>query len=121
MGLWSALLLYAQHGVPLQYTRFHAEVNPHLTPERKEIELRKLAANYSYTASVKQTKKQLMHNCTPDMEDLFRNMFELDPEKRITFSDIRKHPVFAKHFPVVAEASKILYSKKFQPSKVIKK
>lgn len=48
-------------------------------------------------------------------------MFDLDPDNRITFSDIRKHPVFVKHFPVVAEASKILYSKKFQPSKIIKK
>jgi hypothetical protein len=48
-------------------------------------------------------------------------MFELDPDRRITFSDIRKHPVFVKHFPIVHEASKILYSKKFQPSKIIKK
>ena len=48
-------------------------------------------------------------------------MFDLDPDNRITFSDIRRHPVFAKHFPVVAEASRILYSKKFQPSKIIKK
>ena len=47
-------------------------------------------------------------------------MFELEPDDRITFSDIRRHPVFLKHFPVVAEASKILYSKKFQPSKIIK-
>lgn len=48
-------------------------------------------------------------------------MFDLDPDNRINFSDIRRHPIFAKHFPVVAEASKILYSKKFQPSKIIKK
>ncbi len=48
-------------------------------------------------------------------------MFELDPDDRITFSDIRKHPVFQKHFPIVQEASKILYSKKFQPSKIVKK
>ena len=48
-------------------------------------------------------------------------MFELDVDERITFSDIRRHPVFVKHFPIVAEASKILYSKKFQPSAIIKK
>lgn len=47
-------------------------------------------------------------------------MFDLDPDNRINFSDIRRHPIFAKHFPVVAEASKILYSKKFQPSKIIR-
>ena len=48
-------------------------------------------------------------------------MFDLDPDNRITFSDIRYHPLFKKHFPVVNQASKILYSKKFQPSKIIKK
>jgi len=48
-------------------------------------------------------------------------MFDLDPDNRITFSDIRYHNIFKKHFPVVNQASKILYSKKFQPSKIIKK
>lgn len=70
---------------------------------------------------MKQSKKALTQNCNPDIEDLFKKMFELDPDRRITFSDIRKHPVFIKHFPIVHEASKILYSKKFQPSKIIKK
>ena len=54
------------------------------------------------------------------MDDLFKQIFNNDPDNRITFSDIRKHPIFAKHFPVVAEASKILYGKKFQPSKIQK-
>lgn len=50
-------------------------------------------------------------------------MFDLDPDRRISFSDIRRHPVFSKYFAVVSEASKILYSKKFkqQPSKIMKK
>lgn len=48
-------------------------------------------------------------------------MFDLDPENRITFSDIRYHALFKKYFPVVNQASKILYSKKFQPSKIIKR
>lgn len=63
----------------------------------------------------------MTQNCTPEIEDLFKKMFLLQPDDRINFSDIRRHPVFAKHFPVVAEASKILYSKRFQPSKIIKK
>ncbi len=48
-------------------------------------------------------------------------MFDLDPDTRINFSDIRRHPIFAKHFPVVPEASRILYSQKYQPSAIIKK
>ena len=54
------------------------------------------------------------------MDDLFSQIFNTDIDNRITFSDIRRHPIFAKHFPVVAEASKILYGKKFQ-SKIVKK
>ncbi len=63
----------------------------------------------------------MTQNCTPEIEDLFKKMFELEPDDRITFSDIRLHPVFAKLFPVVPLASKILYGKKFQPSKIVKK
>jgi serine/threonine protein kinase len=95
-------------------------LNPHWQPERKEVELRKIANNFSYASFAKTTKKQILANCSPDIEDLFKKMFDLDPDNRITFSDIRRHPVFKKHFPVVQEASKILYSKKFQPSKIIK-
>jgi serine/threonine protein kinase len=95
-------------------------MNPHWLPERKEVELKKMASKFVFSAAVKATKKQKLENCTPEMDDLFRRMFDIDPDNRITFSDIRRHPVFAKHFPIVAEASKILYGKKFQPSKIIK-
>ena len=121
MGVRSALLLHAQHGVSFQYPVPEVELNPHWEPKRKEVELKKLADNFSFSKAVSQTKKQMTVNCTPEVEDLFKKMFDLDPDNRITFSDIRRHPVFIKHFPVVAEASKILYSKKFQPSKIIKK
>jgi hypothetical protein len=47
-------------------------------------------------------------------------MFTVDGNDRITFSEIRKHPVFVKHFPVVPEASKILYGSKFK-SRIVKK
>jgi len=79
-----------------------------------------MADKFVYSNAVQATRKKKTENCTPEVEDLFKRMFDTDPERRITFSDIRKHPVFAKHFPVVHEASKILYSKKFQPSKIIK-
>ena len=48
-------------------------------------------------------------------------MFDLDPDNRITFSDIRYHALFKKYFPQVNQASKTLYSKKYQPSKIVKK
>lgn len=63
----------------------------------------------------------MVQNCTEDIEELFKKMFQVETQDRITFSDIRRHPLFAKHFPFVPEASKILYGKKFQPSKIIKK
>ena len=82
--------------------------------------MRKIAKNFVYSNAVMATRKKRTENCTPEVEDLFKRMFEIDPEKRITFSEIRKHPVFAKHFSVVNEASKILYGNRFQPSKIIK-
>lgn len=42
-------------------------------------------------------------------------MFEINADKRITFSDIRSHPVFKKFFPnQIDEVSQILYSKKIK-------
>lgn len=77
-------------------------MNPHWQPQRKEVQLRKLATNFSFSEAVKKTKKKKVENCTPDLEDLFSKIFELDTDNRITFAEIRKHPVFVKHFPVVA-------------------
>lgn len=79
-----------------------------------------MAEKFVYSNAVQATRKRKTENCTPEVDDLFKRIFDTDPESRITFSDIRRHPVFAKLFPVVHEASKILYSKKFQPSKIIK-
>ena len=59
-----------------------------------------------------------MVNCTNEVEDLFSKMFEVDPDKRITFSEIREHSLFSKHFPMVTPASKILYANKFK-SKIV--
>lgn len=74
-------------------------INSHvILTERTEI-LRKLAKNFSYKEAVKASKKKKMDNCTPEIEDLFKKMFEVDIAKRITFAEIREHPVFKKYFP----------------------
>lgn len=39
-------------------------------------------------------------------------MFHPNPDKRITFSEIREHPVFAKNFPDGAGKSQLLYKNK---------
>lgn len=57
-----------------------------------------------------------MDNCTDEVEDLFRKIFRIDQEKRITFSEIRQHPVFAPFFPKPSPESKILYNTKFKSS-----
>ena len=54
--------------------------------EKKHQELVKKADNFSYAEAVKLTKKKKMENCTPDVEDLFKKIFEVDGSKRITFS-----------------------------------
>lgn len=36
-------------------------------------------------------------------------MFHPEGEKRITFAEIREHPVFKEHFPTIEQHSRILY------------
>lgn len=79
-----------------------------------------MASKFVFSTAVKSSKKQKLVNCTPELDDIFSKMFDVNPDTRITFSDIRRHPIFAKFFPIIHEDSKILYSKKFQPSKIIK-
>lgn len=55
----------------------------------------------------------MLDNCTPELEDLFKRIFDLDPKRRITFAQIREHPVFAAHFPIIDNSSKILYGQNF--------
>lgn len=78
-----------------------------------------MANKFVFSTAVKNTKKKKTENCTPEMDDLFNRMFCVETDNRITFEEIRRHPIFAKHFPIVAESSKILYRNKFQ-SKIIK-
>lgn len=78
-----------------------------------------MAAKFVFSNAVKATKKKRTENCSPSMDDLFSRIFNSDADNRITFAEIRSHPIFVKHFPVVAEASKILYRNKFQ-SKIVK-
>lgn len=88
--------------------------------EKKEAELKAAAKDFSYKKVVDQSKKRIMANCTPEVEDLFKKIFNPNPETRITFSQIREHPLFVKYFPVVHQPSRILYGKKFE-SKVVQK
>jgi len=39
-------------------------------------------------------------------------MFNPDGIRRITFADIREHPIFRAHFPTIDHQSKILYNNK---------
>ena len=79
-----------------------------------------MATKFVFSTAVKGTKKKKLENCTPELDDLFSKIFNVDTDSRITFEEIRRHPIFAKHFPNIAEASKILYRNKFQQSKIIK-
>lgn len=53
--------------------------------EKKGNYLTKLAANFSYKKAVQNTKLKKNEHCTPEMEDLFSRIFEIDQAKRLTF------------------------------------
>jgi hypothetical protein len=46
-------------------------------------ELCRQAQNFSYRKAVASTTKKITKNCTDDVENLFRRVFEIDPKKRI--------------------------------------
>lgn len=50
-----------------------------------------------------------MDNCTEEVNDLFKKIFNPDGTKRITFVEIREHPLFKEYFPVIESQSRILY------------
>jgi hypothetical protein len=41
---------------------------------------------FSYASSIAQTKKKIFANCTSEVEDLFKRIFEPNAKKRITFA-----------------------------------
>ena len=51
------------------------------------------------------------------MIDLFGKIFTANPNKRITFSQIREHPIFRMHFPEGAGKSTTLYNNKVKQFK----
>lgn len=91
------------------------ELNPHLAESMnlQYEDLVKQAKDFSYSAFVSRSKFKLMENCTSEVENLFSQMFEISPNERITFSEIRLHPVFRKFFPdQINEQSQIMYKNK---------
>jgi hypothetical protein len=81
--------------------------------ELQHDELCKQAKNFSYAKAVSRSKYNFKENCTKDVEELFSRMFEVDQDKRITFSEIRLHAIFKEYFPEeIDERSKIMYVSK---------
>ena len=48
------------------------------------------------------------------MEDLFKKIFDVNPDTRINFAQIRTHSLFSKHFPEVSPKSMMLYNNKMK-------
>lgn len=88
-------------GVMFYYMLNHEypfRLNPHWSNEKTLKELVIMANKFNFKKSVENSKFKLVHNYSPDLEDLFNKMFDLDPKKRINFFQIRKHPIFAPFF-----------------------
>ena len=60
-------------------------VNPHASNEEKRDDVRKQAQKFSYEKIVLKSKKKLKVNCTPDVEDFFKRIFQLDIDDRLNF------------------------------------
>ena len=72
-------------------------------------ELIRQCNEFSYKKSVESSSKKLIINCNNDVEDLFQRIFTPSGQERTTFSRIRSHPVFKKHFKDASNLSKAIY------------
>ena len=57
--------------------------------------LRRESRHFSYKEAVQKTPQHITANCTPEMEDLFKRIFDVETSQRITFEQLKNHPVFA--------------------------
>lgn len=114
MGLRGAFLPHDQPGFPLQYSVPEPETNLYHSEEKKGQTLSEDGKTFSYRAAVMLTKLKRTDNCADEMEDLFRKMFAPEPKARMSFINIRYHPIFAECFPVIEYHSKVLYSQQFR-------
>lgn len=48
--------------------------------KKKSEELIKVATNFSYKTFVQNSRKKIMDNCTPEMQDLFKKIFNPNPK-----------------------------------------
>lgn len=71
---------------PFGTASIDTEINPYWTLAEKCKELTKQAEQFSYRKAVANTRKKNLANCTDEVEDLFRKIFRIDQQKRITFS-----------------------------------
>ena len=90
MGSWSAAILYVVRIIPFQ--RYLISYSGH--DMRADIQ-KKCSPYFNIHANI--SKKDKLRDVTPELEDFFKQIFIIDSKRRITFSNIVKHPLFAKH------------------------
>lgn len=53
--------------------------------------------NPAFSLSSSLTKKDKLKDINPDLEDFFKKIFVVDSKKRLTFSNMVKHPLFQEY------------------------
>lgn len=115
VDMWAfGVLFYFMLNMEYPFSKLppNPEISTRAEPDEKQRELTKQATNFSYKDRVAGSKKRLMDNCNPDVEDLFAKIFDPNAARRINFVEIREHPVFREYFPVISGESRILYKSK---------
>lgn len=76
---------------------------------------------FSYVENVKKSARKLIGNCNEHTESLFLRIFEFDPNKRISFHELKSHPLLEMHFKQDQDYqdSLMLYNKAFKPKNII--
>jgi hypothetical protein len=62
-----------------------------------KAEIQRRCANPSFSLTATLTKKDKLKDQAIELEDFFKRIFVVDSKKRMTFSNIVKHPLFEEY------------------------
>lgn len=62
-----------------------------------KAEIQRRCGNPAFSLAATLTKKDKLKEQAAELEDFFKRIFVVDSKKRMTFSNIVKHPLFAEY------------------------
>jgi serine/threonine protein kinase len=82
-----------------------------------KAEIQRRCANPHFSLIATLSKKEKLKEAHSELEDFFRRIFVVDSKKRMTFSNIVKHPLFADY--EIESKDNLLFYNKFEKTEAM--